>query len=133
MTYSNTALEAALGHYLAEVPEGTPAEALEKVRQGDDSVVIWEPFENWHYEELADQIEETATILTDTFGDHPVAGQVVMKTEVIGQYAVTTTRSKGVYKVTYGEHSRTFKGLWEAVSEHESCVIHAVTCAGLNI
>lgn len=66
-TYTTKALEFALGQYLSEVPEGTPEEALEKVRQGDDDVVIWEPFENWSYEELADQIEELATQITDNF------------------------------------------------------------------
>lgn len=67
MSYTTKALEFTLGQFLSEVPEGTPEEVLQMIREGDDEVIIWEPFEHWGYDELADHIEEVAEAITDNF------------------------------------------------------------------
>lgn len=68
MTYSDKALEFVLGQFLSEYPDWlTPRETLEAIRHGDDEVIIWEPFEHWDYDELADHIEEVAQSITDNF------------------------------------------------------------------
>lgn len=59
---------------------------------------------------------------------------LVMRTEVQGGDLVeTTTFDTGCriqFKVSYGLHYRVYDTLMQAVAEHESCVIHALTCSG---
>jgi hypothetical protein len=56
----------ALGHYLCEIPEGkTFGEVLEMVVA--DDVYVWQPFERYEREELAEKIEDMRDALFGTF------------------------------------------------------------------
>lgn len=60
--------------------------------------------------------------------------RVVMRTETQGGYIVGITEIKTgrriQFKVSYGLHYRVCNTLMQAVAEHESCVIHALTSSG---
>jgi hypothetical protein len=56
----------ALGHYLCEIPKGkTFDEVLEMVIA--DDVYVWQPFERYEREELAEKIEDMRDALFGTF------------------------------------------------------------------
>ena len=56
---------------------------------------------------------------------------IIAKTEIEGQHPVTLEEvRKGIYRVTYGAHLSTYNSAYAALAEQESCVVHALTCAG---
>lgn len=58
----------------------------------------------------------------------------LLETAIQGQYPVTLERMQVgkavVFNVTYGAHKKTLGGFMQALSEYESCVLHACDCAG---
>jgi len=58
----------AVNHYLSEFPEGkTFEEILELVEEGDDEVIIWQPFENYHPKDVAQYIRDLCVSLAQEF------------------------------------------------------------------
>lgn len=56
---------------------------------------------------------------------------ILAKTEIEGQHPVILEEvRKGIYRVTYGAQVGTYNSAYAALAEHESCVVHALTCAG---
>ena len=61
-------LQEACGHYLSSwTGTKTGEEILEAVTKGNSEVEVWQPFENWSPEDLAEQIEVTAESLTNLY------------------------------------------------------------------
>jgi hypothetical protein len=57
----NFALTNALNHYLCDVPENNhPEEVLEMLSEGDDSLLVWEPFEHHPKSVIADLVDDLA-------------------------------------------------------------------------
>lgn len=57
------ALNMAVGHYLSDFPDDMePEKVLELVRNCDESVVVWEPFDGWMFESVANAIESSAEV-----------------------------------------------------------------------
>lgn len=60
--------------------------------------------------------------------------KVVLKVVVLGQHDVIVRHHmpNDTYTVTYGAEHKRFPSLMQALAEYESCVVHAVTCAGFE-
>ena len=58
----------ALGSHLCEIPENkTYDEVLDMLLNRDAEVLIWQPFERYELEDLAEQIEDMRDALLNTF------------------------------------------------------------------
>ncbi len=62
------ALRTALSLALSEFPESwTNEQVLEGIHEDNELVVVWEPFENWSKDDIAEHIEVTANSIYSTY------------------------------------------------------------------
>lgn len=57
----------------------------------------------------------------------------LIRTEIEGHHPVELRKvSPRVWTVSYGKHIKRFHSFMQALAEHESCVLHAAECAGMD-
>ena len=57
--------------------------------------------------------------------------KLIMKTDVVDGESVEMFRTKFGYAVRYGLHVESNLTLHEAQAQYDSCIVHALGCAGL--